>query len=32
MGGPLFRVVLRLRGMKNFFELGQKNILFFFHL
>ncbi len=22
----LFRVVLRLRGMKKFFELGQKNI------
>ncbi len=36
MIGPLwgelrfFRVVLRLRGMKNFFELGQKNSLFFF--
>jgi hypothetical protein len=26
----LFRVVLRLRGMKKIFELGQKNILFFF--
>jgi hypothetical protein len=26
----LFRVVLRLRGMKTIFELGQKNILFFF--
>ncbi len=25
----LFRVVLRLRGMKKFFELGKKNILFF---
>ncbi len=25
----LFRVVLRLRGMENFFGLGQKNILFF---
>jgi hypothetical protein len=25
----LFRVVLRLRGMKKNFELGQKNILFF---
>ncbi len=25
-----FRVVLRLRGMKKFFELGQKNIFFFF--
>ena len=25
-----FRVVLRLRGMKKIFELGQKNILFFF--
>ncbi len=34
LGGELrlFRVVLRLRGMKNFFELGQNNILFFFHL
>ncbi len=36
--GPLlgevrfFRVVLRLRGMKKNFKLGQKNILFFFHL
>jgi hypothetical protein len=26
----LFRVVLRLRGMKNYFERGQKNILLFF--
>ncbi len=25
-----FRVVLRLRGMKKFFELGQKNIFVFF--
>ena len=35
MIGPLlekvrfFRVVLRLRGMKNFFELGQKIYIFF---
>ncbi len=28
----LFRVVLRLRGMKKIFEVGQKNILLFFHL
>jgi hypothetical protein len=27
-----FRVVLGLRGMKNFFELGQKNIFLFFYL
>ena len=26
----LFRVVLRLRGMKKIFELGQKNIFFTF--
>ena len=26
----LFRVVLRLRGMKQIFELGQKNIFFNF--
>jgi hypothetical protein len=27
-----FRVVLRLRGMKKYFELGQNNIFGFFHL
>jgi hypothetical protein len=27
-----FHVVLRLRGMKKNFELGQKNIFSFFHL
>ena len=26
----LFRVVLRLRGMKKIFEIGQKNIFLFF--
>ncbi len=25
---PLFRVVLRLRGMKKIFKIGQKNFLF----
>jgi hypothetical protein len=28
----IFRVVLGLRGMKKFFELGQKNIFIFFYL
>ncbi len=31
-GATIIPRILRLRKMKKFFELGQKNILFFFHL